>query len=87
MKTLNYTRKVKFSSTNNYRCGPANEDDVYTIAEWLDHVKNGSFVDYDGYGYFVKDSLANEHHYVKPSQGENDAFETYDATHIIWFNR
>ena len=79
-----YTRKVKFSSTNRYGCGPEDEDDVYTIEEFLNCVKCNAFIDYDGFGYPVKDGLADEGIQIYPSQIDKIP---KDATHIIWFNR
>jgi len=79
-----YTEKVKFSSTNHYGCGPDNEDDVYTVAEFQEHVQSGSFVDYDGHGYPVRDGLADFDVMIKPSKVKRIP---KDATHIVWFNR
>ena len=88
MKKPNYTDPVKFTSTNNYGCGPRNEDDVYTIEEWKDQVDTGGFVDYDGHGRLVKDGLADSVQFVKPSHySASDNFNTWDATHIVWMNR
>ncbi len=80
----NYTRKVNFTSTNNYGCGPDNEDDVYTVEEFKQCCEDGAFRDYDGHGYPVKDNKACESIIVKPSR-VNKIPE--DATHIIWFNK
>lgn len=84
MGMANYTEPVKFTETNHYGCGPADEDDVYTVEEFRQHVHNGSFVDYDGFGHPVRDGRADVSVYVKPS-GLGDIPE--DATHIVWYNR
>ena len=81
---LDYTREVKFSSTDNYGCGPDDEDDVYTIKEFIENCESGGFIDYDGFGYPVKDSKACTQIIIKPSRV---AEIPEDATHIIWFNR
>lgn len=79
-----YTEVVKFSSTNNYGCGPEGENDVYTVSEFKKHCENGSFIDYDGFGHPVKDGKSDSSIWVKPSRvNEIPA----DATHIVWFNR
>jgi len=79
-----YNRAVKFSSTNNYGCGPADEDDVYTVEEFREQVETQGFVDYDGWGYPVKDSKADESILVKPSRVDEIPS---DATHIVWYNQ
>lgn len=79
-----YKHPVKFTKTNQYGCGPDDEDDVYTVEEFKAHCKSGSFVDYDGYGHPVKDGLEDNSIYIKPS---NVATIPKDATHINWFNR
>ena len=64
-----YTTPVKFSSTGNYGCGPDDdEDDVYTVSEFIELCKLGAFIDYDGYGYPVKNNLANKSVAIYPSQ-------------------
>ncbi len=79
-----YTEKVNFTSTGRYGCGPDNEDDVYTIAEFIDLCECHAFIDYDGHGNPVKDNKADPSFIVRPS--EWDKIPT-DATHIVWFNR
>lgn len=80
-----YTEKVNFSVTGTYGCGPEDEDDVYTIKEFLDLVKCGGFVDYDGYGHPVKNKLADRTIMIQPSNVKKKL--PADATHIIWYNR
>lgn len=82
---MGYDRKVNFTATNRYGNGPDNEDDVYTVKEFLALCESGSFIDYDGYGYPVKDNMADHSIIIMPS----NAGETIpsDATHIVWFNR
>ncbi len=79
-----YTIPVIFTITGKYGCGPDNEDDVYTIKEFKLFCKNGRFIDYDGFGYPVKDKLADESIDIKPSKLK---LIPDDATHIIWYNR
>ena len=79
-----YTNPVKFSVTNQYGCGPDDEDDVYTVAEFHERCRAADFVDYDGFGHPVKDSKEDPSHYVKPSQLSDIPT---DATHIVWYNK
>ena len=79
-----YTKPVKFTKTNQYGCGPSEESDVYTIEEFKRHCEGASFVDYDGFGYPVKDKMADSTILIKPSRFLEIPS---DATHIVWFNR
>lgn len=79
-----YTKKVNFSSTGNYGCGPKNEDDVYTVKEFKDLCECHAFIDYDGFGHPVKDKKSDQDIMIRPSELERIP---KDATHIIWFNR
>lgn len=79
-----YRRKVTFTETDRYGCGPGGEDDVYTVAEFRERCSRGWFVDSDGYGYPVKRSLADDRIGIKPS---NLSTIPDDATHVVWFNR
>lgn len=79
-----YTSPVKFSQTNQYGSGPIDEDDVYTVAEFCEHVRDKSFIDYDGYGHPVKDGKADETVFIQPSTIDRIPA---DATHIVWYNR
>ena len=77
-----YAEKVKLTRTNLY--GNPYGDDVYTISEFKSHVEDGSFIDYDGFGYPVKDSLADKSIVIQPSTVDKIPA---DATHIVWYNK
>lgn len=79
-----YQESVKFTMTNQFGCGPDNEDDVYTVEEFKTCVKCHDFVDDDGYGYPVKDSKADSTMPIYPSRVSEIP---NDATHIVWYNR
>lgn len=79
-----YTNPVKFTKTNRYGCGPDDEDDVYTIKQFLSHVKDRSFIDYDGIGHPVKNKKADVTIDIYPSKVDRIP---KDATHIVWYNR
>ena len=81
---LVYDMPVKFTSTDNYGCDPEDEDDVYTVYEFIRNVEDGGFTDYDGYGYPVKNSMACRNFIVSPSKVD---MIPSDATHIVWYNR
>ena len=78
----NHTQPVSFTETNRYGCGFG--DDVYTVKEFKQRVKNEDFIDSDGYGHLVKDSKCDPNIYIVPSK----LYEIpEDATHIVWYNR
>lgn len=60
------------------------EDVIYTIKEFKEHVINGFFIDYDGFGYPIKNNKADPKIIIKPSKMKEIP---KDATHIIWFNK
>ena len=79
-----YTRKVIFTKTCQYGCGPVKEDDVYTIKEFFECCSCDAFIDDDGHGYPVKNKLADDSIMIQPSKlGEIPL----DATHIMWINK
>lgn len=80
-----YVKEVIFTKTNQYGCGPSDEDDVYTVEEFLEKVRTRSFVDYDGWGHPVRDKLADPKIYVYPSTARDTI--PADATHIVWYNK
>ncbi len=80
-----YTEEVKFSGTNRYGSNPPGEDDVYTVAEFLAKCDGRAFIDYDGFGYPVKDGKADKSVTVRPSDARTSI--PSDATHVVWFNR
>jgi hypothetical protein len=81
---MSYTKRVTFSSTNNYGNGPYEEDDVYTVEDFLSLVQTGMFIDDDGFGHPVQNELADVDIDVYPSDPLSIPL---DATHIVWYNR
>lgn len=67
-----------------YRDPVEKDDDVFTVEDFREMCKRGSFIDYDGFGYPVKDGLGNPDVWVKPSRLHEIPA---DATHVNWFNR
>lgn len=53
--------------------------DVMTLAEWEEAVEHGSFVEYDGSGYWCKDG--------KESSDSVWDTDCEDATHVAWYNK
>ena len=73
--------------------------DVFTVDQWVELVKTGGLIDYDGFGQYAK--KVREKYYV--SRVERDLERIGDAipsditsmkhvspnwaTHVIWYNR
>ena len=79
-----YTKQVEYSEVNMYGCDPLGKDDVYTVEGFKEFCEDGAFIDYDGVGHPVKNDLADESIWIKPSRLDEIP---EDATHIVWFNR
>ena len=61
------------------------DDDVFSKAEFIELVKDGSFIDYDGHGYWSDGEELSEE-VVKPSEVLEGKVPT-NYTHVVWFNR
>lgn len=70
-----FTKPIEFSI----------DDDVMPLSDWLECVKDGSLIDYDGYGraYNLNLRCCTKEVY-HPSEYKNIPEGT---THIIWYNR
>lgn len=75
----NYTHEPKF-----FQDGDC-EGDIMTVADYLDCVENGMFIDYDGSGHPMKDGKIDRKIDIYPSNKRHGIPE--DATHICWYNR
>jgi len=61
---------------------------VMTVAEFLAAVKSGSFVDYDGFGYWANDQQMDDEHKVYPSNAKSKSDQAPNwATKVVWFNK
>jgi hypothetical protein len=61
-----------------------NYGDLMTVEEFENSVELGFLIDYDGYGYAVKDNLVDNSADIYPSEAE---LIPKWVTHIIWFNK
>lgn len=59
--------------------------DVMSVEEYLDAVRGGGFIDYDGFGHPVADGKEDDEIFIKPSKGAA-AIPSW-ATHVAWYNR
>lgn len=64
---------------------------VMSISDWEYAVRDGLFIDYDGFGYFCDPLMKTEDYgfCVSPSMFGSVAYNERKAhwTHINWFNR
>ena len=67
------------STGRQYNVDITYDDDVYTVEEWKELINDGTFVNFDGSGYWVKDS--------KRCMDEVFSTNAEDATHVAWFNK
>ncbi len=59
---------------------PNEDDDIYSVKEWIEEIKNICCRNDDGSGYWMKDGYINDNDEVFSSEPE-------DATHVIWYNK
>lgn len=59
--------------------------EVMTLADFIKRVEGGWFIDYDGYGHYVREGQDSRIE-IYPSDVKNKAVRT-DFDTIIWFNR
>ena len=80
-----------------WSCEPVEkDDDVYTMEDWINNVKVGGFIDYDGFGDYAIDGYkyqppCNEDNvYAEPWVYPSDVKKgkiNMGFTHIVWYNR
>jgi hypothetical protein len=59
--------------------------DVMTLEHFIECVKEGGFIDYDGYGYYVKDGMETDITIHPSDIGHGAIRKEFDT--IIWYNR
>ena len=59
--------------------------DVMSLKDFIDYVNSGGFIDYDGYGHYVRDGKESDIT-IKPSDVSYGKIRK-DFDTIIWFNR
>jgi len=58
---------------------------LMSLSSFIEDVKDGLFIDYDGFGYYTKDNKMSNI-LIKPSHVENKKLvEGFNS--IVWFNR
>jgi hypothetical protein len=59
--------------------------DVMTLEHFIENVKDGGFIDYDGFGNYVKDGKMSNIEIYPSDVKHNMIRKDFDT--IIWFNR
>lgn len=59
------------------------DDHLMTWGEWLDNVRSGNFIDYDGHGYLATKTHMSDIRIVPSDLG----IINYSFTHVVWYNR
>jgi hypothetical protein len=69
---------VKFNPVKE-SCG-----DLFTVENWIDNVRSGGFIDYDGFGnYAFENEVSNKEVIPSDIKGKMDM----RFSHIMWYNR
>ena len=58
---------------------------LFTLKEFCECVESGGFIDYDGWGNYVRDNMESDI-MIKPSDIRHKMVRT-DFTHVMWYNR
>jgi len=77
-RKLRLIREPKFENLPDY-------GEVMTLKDFVKNVKSGGFIDYDGYGKYVKGDKMSDIT-INPSDVKNKSLRK-DFESIIWFNR
>jgi hypothetical protein len=59
--------------------------DVMSLADFIESVEDGGFIDYDGHGYYVKDDKASNIMIIPSDVKFNSIRKDFDK--VVWFNR
>ena len=61
------------------------DDDVMSLKDFIENVNNGGFIDYDGFGRYIRGNQESNID-IYPSDIRHDAIRD-DFDTIIWFNK
>lgn len=65
--------------------GDVDNGDVMSLKEFISCCKSGGFIDYDGFGYYVKDGKEYNIEIYPSDVKHNTIRKDFDT--IVWFNR
>lgn len=78
-------RKIRLIKEPNFSDLSSHNGDVMSLNEFIECVKSGGFIDYDGSGNYVRGDQMSDIS-IYPSDFKNNSIRT-DFDTIIWFNR
>lgn len=83
-KISSLSRELRMIKHPKYQ-GIPDYGDLMTIEKFLEYVRDGDFIDYDGHGNYSKPNVMSDIR-VYPSDVKYNMIRK-DFTHVIWFNR
>ena len=85
-ETLYFISKyLRLKKTPSLEYGKEWKGDLYELEKFISMVRNGGFIDDDGWGYYATETTKSDIS-IYPSDISENIYRT-DFTHIIWFNR
>lgn len=61
------------------------DDHIMSLTDFIESVNDGSFIDYDGFGHYIKDNK-DTGIVILPSDIEKNSIRT-EFREIVWYNR
>lgn len=61
------------------------DDDVFTMDDFVSACLSGSFIDYDGFGHYATADMKT-YKVIRPSDVIDQTHDT-TYTHVVWYNR
>lgn len=61
------------------------DDDVMSLAHFIENCKSGGFIDYDGFGRYVRDGIEYNVEILPSDVHYNSLRKDFDT--IVWYNR
>ena len=79
------SKYIRLKKTPSVEYGKEWKGDLLTMEKFIDVVKNGGFIDDDGWGYYATETTKSDI-VVYPSDIKEGLYRN-DFTHVIWVNR
>jgi hypothetical protein len=61
--------------------------DLFTLEEWIDCVKGGGFIDYDGSGNYSDGKRESNKNVIPSDVSGGFLLKNKEFTHVVWYNR
>ena len=76
-------RRIRLIDT--YTLSPISIGNLYTMDDFKEDCLNGSFIDYDGFGYYSDGEMESDIH-ILPSDIKSGCVRD-DFDYVVWYNR